>query len=204
MTIPAFAPWICSGKINNGAESCPSFTIYEEEIKEVLYDVFKDTAEDAALIIEEYTNMYTEILANDSSQDELQKLKDRLDLLAKKKSKLLEYNIAGQISDKDFVDMNKQISEESAEISSAIEEIENEINSKSEYKEKIEAIRKILLKAESEAEQNMIDSAFINRYIDKIYVTPVDDGVVEIAVKIFSGDTIEKHLSALRKRHKPA
>ena len=196
--------WICSGKINNGAESCPSFTIYEEEIKEVLYDVFKDTAEDAALIIEEYTNMYTEILANDSSQDELQKLKDRLDLLAKKKSKLLEYNIAGQISDKDFVDMNKQISEESAEISSAIEEIENEINSKSEYKEKIEAIRKILLKAESEAGQNMIDSAFINRYIDKIYVTPVDDGVVEIAVKIFSGDTIEKHLSALRKRHKPA
>ena len=196
--------WICSGKINNGAESCPSFTIYEEEIKEVLYDVFKDTAEDAALIIEEYTNMYTEILANDSSQDELQKLKDRLDLLAKKKSKLLEYNIAGQISDKDFVDMNKQISEESAEISSAIEEIENEINSKSEYKEKIEAIRKILLKAESEAGQNMIDSAFINRYIDKIYVTPVDDGVVEIAVKIFSGDTIEKHLSALRKRHRPA
>ncbi|MBQ2941689.1 MAG: recombinase family protein [Clostridia bacterium] len=196
--------WICSGKINNGAESCPSFTIYEEEIKEVLYDVFKDTAEDAALIIEEYTDMYTEILANDSSQDELQKLKDRLDLLAKKKSKLLEYNIAGQISDKDFVDMNKQISEESAEISSAIEEIENEINSKSEYKEKIEAIRKILLKAESEAGQNMIDSAFINRYIDKIYVTPIDDGVVEIAVKIFSGDTIEKHLSALRKRHKPA
>ncbi|MDO5478258.1 MAG: recombinase family protein [Clostridia bacterium] len=196
--------WICSGKINNGAESCPSFTIYEEEIKEVLYDVFKDTAEDAALIIEEYTDMYTEILANDSSQDELQKLKDRLDLLAKKKSKLLEYNIAGQISDKDFVDMNKQISEESAEISSEIEEIENEINSKSEYKEKIEAIRKILLKAESEAGQNMIDSAFINRYIDKIYVTPIDDGVVEIAVKIFSGDTIEKHLSALRKRHKPA
>ena len=78
------------------------------------------------------------------------------------------------------------------------------INSKSEYKEKIEAIRKILLKAESEAGQNMVDSAFVNRYIDKIYVTPIDDGVVEIAVKIFSGDTIEKHLSALRKRHKPA
>ena len=26
--------WICSGKINNGTDSCPSFTIYEEEIKE--------------------------------------------------------------------------------------------------------------------------------------------------------------------------
>ncbi len=194
--------WICSGKINNGTDSCPSFTIYEEEIKEVLYEVFKDTAEDAKLIIEEYTNMYAEVLAKDSSSGELQKLKDRLDFLSKKKSKLLEYNIAGQISDRDFVEMNKQITDESAEVYSAIQEIEYEINSRSEYEQKIEEIRNILLKAENEASQNMIDSAFINRYIDKIYVTPIEEGTVEISVKIFSGETVEKHLSSLRKRHK--
>ncbi len=184
--------WICSGKINNGADSCPSFTIYEEEIKEVLYEVFKDTAEDARLIIEEYTNMYAEILAKDTSSGELQKLKDRLNLLSKKKSKLLEYNIAGQISDRDFVEMNKQISEESAEIYSTIEEMENEINSRAGYKQRIEEIKTILQKAESEASNKMIDSAFVNRYIDKIYVTPIDDGTAEISVKIFTGDTFGK------------
>ena len=194
--------WICSGKINNGTDSCPSFTIYEEEIKEVLYEVFKDTAEDAKLIIEEYTNMYAEVLAKDTSSGELQKLKDRLDFLSKKKSKLLEYNIAGQINDRDFIEMNKQITDESAEVYSAIQEIEYEINSRTEYKQKIEEIRNILLKAENEASQNMIDSAFINRYIDKIYVTPFEEGTVEISVKIFSGETVEKHLSTLRKRHK--
>lgn len=184
--------WICSGKINNGADSCPSFTIYEEEIKEVLYEVFKDTAEDARLIIEEYSNMYAEILAKDTSSGELQKLKDRLNLLSKKKSKLLEYNIAGQISDRDFVEINKQISEESAEIYSTIEEMENEINSRAGYKQKIEEIKTILQKAESEASNKMIDSAFVNRYIDKIYVTPIDDGTAEISVKIFTGDTFGK------------
>ena len=184
--------WICSGKINNGADSCPSFTIYEEEIKEVLYEVFKDTAEDARLIIEEYTNMYAEILAKDTSSGELQKLKDRLNLLSKKKSKLLEYNIAGQISDRDFVEMNKQISEESAEIYSTVEEMENEINSRAGYKQRIEEIKTILQKAESEASNKMIDSAFVNRYIDKIYVTPIDDGTAEISVKIFTGDTFGK------------
>lgn len=194
--------WICSGKINNGTDSCPSFTIYEEEIKEILYEVFKDTAEDAKLIIEEYTNMYAEVLAKDNSSGELQKLKDRLDFLSKKKSKLLEYNIAGQIVDRDFVEMNKQISNETTEVFSRIEEIEEEINLRGEYKQKIEEIKNILLKAENEASKNMIDYAFINRYIDKIYVTPINDGEVEIAVKIFSGDTVEKHLSALRKRHK--
>ena len=100
--------------------------------------------------------------------------------------------------------MNKQISGEASEISAAIEEIETEINSKTEFKQKVEEIRNILLRAENEAEQNMIDSAFIHKYIDKIYVTPVEDNTVEIAVKIFSGATTEKFLSNMRKRHRPA
>ena len=139
--------WICSGKIANGAASCPSFTIYEEEIKEVLYDVFKDTAEDAKRIIEEYTSLYAEMTEKNASSADLKRLKDRLDLLSRKKSKLLEYNIAGQISDRDFIEMNRQITKESSEVYSAIEETENEINSQAGFKEKIEEIKTVLQKA---------------------------------------------------------
>lgn len=184
--------WICSGKIANGAASCPSFTIYEEEIKEVLYEVFKDTAEDAKRIIEEYTSLYTEMTEKDASAADLKRLKDRLDLLSRKKSKLLEYNIAGQISDRDFIEMNRQITKESSEVYSAIEETENEINSQAGFKEKIEEIKTVLQKAEKDASKEMIDSAFVNKYIDKIYVTPVDDGVIDISVKLFTGDTFAK------------
>ena len=184
--------WICSGKIANGAASCPSFTIYEEEIKEVLYDVFKDTAEDAKRIIEEYTSLYAEMTEKNASSADLKRLKDRLDLLSRKKSKLLEYNIAGQISDRDFIEMNRQITKESSEVYSAIEETENEINSQEGFKEKIEEIKTVLQKAEKDASKEMIDSAFVNKYIDKIYVTPVDDGVIDISVKLFTGDTFAK------------
>ena len=192
--------WICSGKINNGTDSCPSFTIYEEEIKEVLYELFKDTAEDAKLIITEYTNLYAEMIAKDTSSGDLQKFKDRLDLLSKKKSKLLEYNIAGQISDRDFVEMNRQISEESAQVYSAIEEIESEINSRADFQKKFEAIKTILAKAEEDASKEMIDAAFVNKYIDKIYVAPVDDGILEISVKLFTGDTFGKVFEKLGTR----
>ena len=184
--------WICSGKIANGAASCPSFTIYEEEIKEVLYDVFKDTAEDAKRIIEEYTSLYAEMTEKNASSADLKRLKDRLDLLSRKKSKLLEYNIAGQISDRDFIEMNRQITKESSEVYSAIEETENEINSQAGFKEKIEEIKTVLQKAEKDASKEMIDPAFVNKYIDKIYVTPVDDGVIDISVKLFTGDTFAK------------
>ena len=184
--------WICSGKIANGAASCPSFTIYEEEIKEVLYEVFKDTAEDAKRIIEEYTSLYAEMTEKNASSSDLKRLKDRLDLLSRKKSKLLEYNIAGQISDRDFIEMNRQITKESSEVYSAIEETENEINSQAGFKEKIDEIKTVLQKAEKDASKEMIDSAFVNKYIDKIYVTPVDDGVIDISVKLFTGDMFAK------------
>ena len=88
--------------------------------------------------------------------------------------------------------MNKQISEESAEVYSTIEEMEHEINSRAGFKEKIEEIKSILQKAENDASKEMIDSAFVNKYIDKIYVTPIDDGVIEISVKLFTGDTFGK------------
>ena len=39
--------WVCSGKIKNGADSCPSFAIYEEEIKPLLFEVFQDTEDSA-------------------------------------------------------------------------------------------------------------------------------------------------------------
>lgn len=194
--------WICSGKIANGTDSCPSFTIYEEEIKGVIYEVFKDTAEDAKLMVEDYLKKYTEIIEKDSTGKEIKKLKDRLSLLSKKKSKLLEYNIGGQISDKDFIEMNKQIANESAEISSTINEIETELSSKEEYTDKIKEIREILKMAEDDASKNMVDYAFVNRYIDKIYVTPIKENEAEISVKIFTGDMVEKHLSTVRKRHK--
>lgn len=56
--------WLCSGKIKNGADSCASFAIYEEEIKPVLYEVFRDTKTDADAMIAEYVRMYNELTRN--------------------------------------------------------------------------------------------------------------------------------------------
>ena len=181
--------WICSGKINNGADSCPSFTIYEEEIQKIIYEVFKDTAKDAELIIDKYIEKYNQKRKDNTSSIRLQKLKDRLDFLAKKKSKLLEYNMDGHISDRDFIEMNKEISNESAEVLSEIEALENEIASTANYVQKIEEIKTILANAENEASSKMIDHHFVNTYIDKIYVNPIGDGAAEISIKIFTGET---------------
>ena len=64
----------------------------------------------------------------------------------------------------------------------------------------LEEIKKVLEKAENEASSKAIDIAFINKYIDKIYITPVDDETADISVKIFTGETVEKQLRKIRGR----
>ena len=50
--------WVCAGKINNGADSCPSFPIYESEIKPILLDVFSATRVDTEAMLRSYTEMF--------------------------------------------------------------------------------------------------------------------------------------------------
>ena len=98
--------WVCSGKIKNGAKSCPSFSIYESEIKPILFQVFKDTSSNVDQIIEQYIDMYKSIDENDSLSKNIKSVTNKIDVSNQKKSKLLEYNINGKISEKDFLNLN--------------------------------------------------------------------------------------------------
>ena len=87
--------WVCSGKINNGAESCPSFPIYEGEIKPILYEVLRNTEADAEALVSEYMEMYRSHEDESGIQKSIEELKNRVDLAVKKKSKLLELIVTG-------------------------------------------------------------------------------------------------------------
>ena len=200
---PNNSKWVCSGKINNGSESCPSLAIYEEEIKPLLFEVFKETESDANLLIEEYIKVYKSIDKDSDLPKKIKKQERLLALAAKKKSKLLEYNVTGQISDKDFITMNKQCSEEIESAEGELMELIAQHNSKKDHKKHIDRIKKVLQDAERDAANGIISKEFIDKYIDKIFVTPTesnDTPCIRLEVKIFTGETTEKHLSKLRGR----
>ena len=50
--------WVCSGKIKNGADSCPSFAVYESEMRRVLLDVFDAAQPQLEDLIEEYIQFH--------------------------------------------------------------------------------------------------------------------------------------------------
>lgn len=191
--------WICSGKIKNGAASCPSFAIYESDIRPILLDVFNETAGEADKYIDEYIALYKTIANDNNTAKAIAELEKKIAFESKKKAKLLDYNINGDITDKDYIKMNKEAVKkiEAAEAEKA--ELENKLNSESEFKRHLDEIRTQLESAKRDAAEGLINTAFINKYIDKIYVT-ADGNTMSLNIKLFTGETCEKYLEKLRKR----
>ena len=192
--------WVCSGKIKNGADSCNSFAIYEEELKPLLFEVFQETEADAEALIEEYIEMYKSLADGGDTAKQIAALREQADLSRKKKSKLLGYNAAGQLSDKDFLAMNKECDKEIEEAERQIYELEQQQLSKEEFKKHIDTIRRVLHEAKRDAAQGIINKEFVDKYIDKIFVTPEADGTMRLQIKIFTGETTDKYLSNLKSR----
>ena len=189
--------WVCSGKIKNGADFCPSFPIYEEEIKPVLFAVFQETEVNVAALIDEYMEMYRSLDEGNQIPKQIEQQKQRLELAQKKKSKLLEYNVTGQLSDADFLTMNKACTEEIKDAEAQILELEQQMFSREEFRKHMDTVRAMLEAARRDAAQGMITADFVSKYIDKILVTPEEDGSMRLDIKIFTGESTQKYLAKL-------
>ena len=192
--------WICSGKIKNGADTCNSFAIYEDEIKPLLFEVFHETECNVAALIDEYMGMYRSLDEDTRISKQLEQQKQRVDIIQKKKSKLMEYNISGQISDAEFLNMNKAFAEELKEAEAKILELEQQMFSRDEFRKHMEVIRTTLEAARRDVSQGMVSTQWVSKYIDKLFVTPEDDGSLRLDIKIFTGEATQKYLKNLRVR----
>ena len=197
---PNKSKWVCSGKIKNGADTCPSFPIYESEIKPILYEVFQDTKADADALAAEYIQMYTEMTDHNTLPSQIAEQQKVIDNANKKKAKLLQLNVDGMIADIDFKNMTAQSNKEIEEAERQIRELNSQLETSDEFRKKIDAIKKTLVAAQRDAAQGIISKEFVERYIDKILVTPEEDGSMTLDIKIFTGETTQKTLHEIRRR----
>lgn len=191
--------WLCSNKINNGTDACPSFAIYEEEIKPVLLDVFCETSQIAEDFIEEYIELYQTTKATNETQKRIRELKTLIETENKKKSKLLEYNVNGDISDKEYLLMNGECKTNIQNYEAELCKLNEQQTSKEELKNHLETIRVVLKKAQKEAAQGLVTKDFVDQYIDKIFVTP-ENGRLKLEIKIFTGERCEAYLTQFKGR----
>ena len=192
--------WVCSGKIKNGADSCASFPIYEDEIKPLLLDVFRDTEASAEALIEEYVEMFKSLDRGGRLGKQITILQKQLETVEQKRMKLLTYNAQGKLDDADFLAMNKKCSAEAKELQTQLAEALAQQESTGNMKQQLDTIRSVLRNAQKDVTKGVITKEFVTRYIDKIFATPEEDGSLRLDIKIFTGETCEKHLQNLRRQ----
>ena len=191
--------WVCSGKIKNGRDSCPSFALYENELKPVLYQVFRDTQADADALVEEYLQKYREMTGDGKLHEKVKAQQAIIDAENRKKDQLLLLTMDGNITGRDFKRMCDECNVVIDRAEEAIRELEESMASAEEFHKQIQGIRDALGRARQAAQNGIINNDFVNSYIDKIMVTPEDDSTVRLDIKIFTGERTEKFLQKLKR-----
>ena len=194
--------WVCSNKINNGADACPSFPIYENEIKPILFEVFNESRVDVEALIENYIEMFKSMEADDEAAKQIEEQKRIIELADQKKNKLLELVTLGTITTANFKSMTDTCDREITEARRIISELEEELFTKEEFQKHIAEIRLRLDAAVKEAASGIIGNEFVAQYIDKIIVSIEDADTARLEIKIFTGKNTEKWLGRLNARAK--
>ena len=192
--------WVCSGKIKNGADSCPSFPIYEEELKPLLFSVFQESEADTEALIEEYIQMYRSLDQGGELDRQIAALEQTIETVEKKKQKLLTFNALGELSDQDFLSMNKQCAAELEKAREELAGLTTQRESAEDFQAHIAKLRKVLREAAANAVDGMVTKEFVDAYVDKIFATPQEDGSMLLQIKIFTGETTDRYLQNLRSR----
>ena len=194
--------WVCSGKINNGADSCPSFPIYEDEIKPILFEVFSETRVDVEALLASYEEMFRSMEADDETAGQMEEQKRIIELADQKKNKLLELVTTGAITTANFKSMTASCDREAEEAQKTLTELEEQLFTKEEYRKHIGEVKARLDAAVRDASTGMITNEFVAQYIDKIIVTSDGNDTAKLEIKIFTGKNTEKWLKKLGERHR--
>ena len=192
--------WVCSNKINNGKDACPSFPIYEDEIKPILYEVFGETRADVEALLASYDEMFKAMESDDETAKQIAEQNRIIELAEQKKNKLLELVAMGAITIKNFKSMTEKCDKEVEEAQAALTELEEQLFTKEEYRKHMGDVKSRLDAAVKDASTGMITNDFVAQYIDKIFVTLIDDDTAKLEIKIFTGKNTEKWVKKFNAR----
>lgn len=188
--------WLCSGKIKHGASTCPSFAIEEKKLSQAILRVFDATKADTDQWLIDYSQLLGKISDTETLLRHIHNIDQQIAAIEKKKQKLLAYNVANQLDDQDFLNMNAHLFEEIKVFSTEREELMQQYGEAQHLQQRISEIRGIYDTIVMNASEGVVTRAFVEKYIERIDVTPTEDGkTAMLDIAIFSGEIFAYDIS---------
>lgn len=189
--------WVCSGKIKNGAASCPSFPIYERELKPILFDVFSDSKVDVEEMLSAYIEMFEGLQGDGELTNRIKKCEQQINEVYEKKDKLFDLYCAGDKSRADYLRSEARLDGELAKLESHLESLKEQTVAKEEFSEQIKKVREALKNALKASQSGIITPEFVAKYIDRIDVTINGEGAAHLDIKVYTGKENQAWLTKL-------
>lgn len=180
--------WVCSHKLKKGTQSCESFAIMERELLDILASVLREICGSFDEVVERFVTLYEKSAQSVDYTGELERIHEEIRKIEQKKDKLLEYNLDGRISDREFLRRNDSLNGELENMEKASEELETRKEGDRVKLEEIHRLKKNLKGLEAITAEDFTQS-IINLFIDKIYVEPIDDRQMKLKIVLNTGDT---------------
>lgn len=163
--------WVCSYKIKNGADSCTSHGIRESDLKKVVASLINESSCNIDETVKEYLNILKKVINNKPDASvEKERLQNQIDTVKKKKEKILEYNLNGNISDEEFISRNKDYTKQIINLEMEISKLVPEDGELQIAEKQLLKITE-KLKSFKEVKEEDINRQIIDELFDKIVVS---------------------------------
>lgn len=182
--------WLCSEKKRHGYESCGSVSIYEHELYSMLSQVFKDIAENIQDYIKTFIQIYKETNCDNNLKQQINSLQTQMEREIKKREKLLELYMDGDISKAEFQKRNTSFNILIDNLEIEINNLKTKHRQDSDYfkiAKRIEDYFVNMYSPDTEMSRKQIDE-MVKAIVEIIYITPTGDKSMKLDIKLKTGD----------------
>jgi len=118
--------WQCRKYVNSGKKGCGSPKLYTEEADAIVADIMDDTLLSRAVVERELTELYAAIGRGTRTEQARLRCEEQLEEISRRKDKLLDLSVAGQISNQEFSLRNERFNREMEALQARLRELEAE------------------------------------------------------------------------------
>ena len=191
--------WYCADFHKSGKKNCIPACFKEEDLYDILLSIFKSYEIYKEEICEELLSFYKELSKEEENIEEEAKLQNELEVLARKKDKLLDLALDGLLSKEDLSDKKVIIETEISKIQAKLKELEAKKKNPQEEKQQNKRLKESILKQLVITKDSLEN--YIEELLDKIIVIENNKKESEVELKIIlAGNKIITYGSANKLR----
>ena len=173
--------WQCNEFLRHGIKGCATPRLYEKHLNQIFTSLLEHIVDNRDELLETIANDYNNLIKETNTMVDLETIKVKIKENETLKERLLDMSLRRIISDEDFIEKNKKISNEILELNKKLIKLESSKESNFYYDSIMKKI-KDYIKPELDINSNI--GKFFNLFVDKIFVSKIDNDRKHIKLQV--------------------